>query len=67
MVKSKHTRLLRALFEESVRAPIAGRDIKGLLLALGAEVSEGRCESHSKAAGRCFIGPLRDGRQVGPR
>jgi hypothetical protein len=37
----KHRRTLEAVFEEPVRANIAWRDIEALLVAAGAEISEG--------------------------
>jgi len=40
-VKAKHVATLRAIFETPVRANIAWADIEALLVALGAEVSEG--------------------------
>lgn len=38
---SKHRRLLIAIFDDPVRADIAWRDVEALLLAAGAEISEG--------------------------
>jgi hypothetical protein len=40
-VKAKHLATLRAIFETPARANIAWTDIETLLVALGAEVSEG--------------------------
>jgi hypothetical protein len=40
-VKAKHLATLRAIFEAPVRANITWTDIEALLVALGAEVSEG--------------------------
>jgi len=40
-VDSKHLKTLEAIFEKPERANIAWRDIEALLVALGAEVSEG--------------------------
>jgi hypothetical protein len=37
-----HSRTLRAIFEDPVRSSIPWADIERLLLALGAELSEGR-------------------------
>jgi hypothetical protein len=41
-MKSKHHRTLQAIFEDPVRANILWVDIENLLVALGAEISEGR-------------------------
>ena len=41
-MKSKHRRTLRAIFENPVRANILWTDIESLLVACGAEISEGR-------------------------
>jgi hypothetical protein len=41
-IQGKHRKTLRALFEEPVRADVKWTDIESLLLALGAESSEGR-------------------------
>ena len=41
-MRSKHLRTLEAIFEEPTPANIAWTDIESLLVALGAEVSEGR-------------------------
>lgn len=38
----KHQKTLEAIFETPVRSSIAWNDIEKMLLALGAEVSEGR-------------------------
>ena len=38
---SKHRRTLEAIFEKTERANIAWRDIEAMLVALGAEISEG--------------------------
>ena len=38
---SKHRRTLEAIFEKPERANIAWRDIEAMLVALGAEISEG--------------------------
>jgi len=40
-VKAKHAATLRAVFETPTQANIAWTDIEALLVALGAEVSEG--------------------------
>jgi hypothetical protein len=37
----KHQRTLRAIFEDPARSNIAWRDIEAMLVAAGAEVSEG--------------------------
>lgn len=37
----KHLRTLQLLFDDPVRSSIAWRDIEAMLLALGAEVTEG--------------------------
>jgi hypothetical protein len=42
MMKSKHRKTLEAIFEEPVRANIPWADIESLLVACGAEISEGR-------------------------
>lgn len=41
-MKAKHRKILEAIFAEPVRSNIAWTDIESLLIALGAEVSEGR-------------------------
>ena len=41
-MKSKHRKTLRAIFEDPVRANIQWKDIESLLIACGAEISEGR-------------------------
>jgi len=41
-VDRKHRKTLEAIFEKPERATIAWRDIETLLIALGAEISEGR-------------------------
>jgi len=41
-MKSKHRKTLRAIFEDPVHANILWQDIESLLVALGAEISEGR-------------------------
>lgn len=41
-MQSKHQRTLQAIFENPVRSNILWKDIENLLIALGAEVSEGR-------------------------
>lgn len=41
-LSSKHQKTLRAIFEDPVRADIEWTAIENLLLALGAELSEGR-------------------------
>jgi len=41
-VRAKHRATLQAVFARPVRADIAWTDIEALLLALGAELSEGR-------------------------
>ena len=38
----KHRKTLEAIFEKPERANIAWRDVEALLIALGAEISEGR-------------------------
>lgn len=38
---SKHRKTLEAIFEKPERANIAWRDIEAMLVALGAEISEG--------------------------
>lgn len=40
-MNQKHRRTLEAIFEDPVRSNIAWRDIEALLVALGAEISEG--------------------------
>jgi hypothetical protein len=40
-VRKKHQKTLEAIFEDSARANIAWRDVESLLVALGAEISEG--------------------------
>lgn len=40
-MNQKHRRTLEAIFEDPVRSNIAWRDIESLLVALGAEISEG--------------------------
>jgi hypothetical protein len=41
-MKSRHRRTLQAIFENPVRANIPWVDIESLLVACGAEISEGR-------------------------
>ena len=41
-MQDKHRRTLEAIFEVPERANIPWRDVEALLVALGAEVSEGR-------------------------
>jgi hypothetical protein len=40
-VDSKHRKTLEAVFEKPERSNIAWRDVEALLIALGAEISEG--------------------------
>jgi hypothetical protein len=40
-VDRKHRKTLEAIFEKPERANIAWRDVEALLIALGAEISEG--------------------------
>ena len=41
-LRSKHRKTLQAIFEEPTRANIPWADIESLLIACGAEISEGR-------------------------
>ena len=41
-LRSKHRKTLQAVFEKPVRANVPWTDIESLLLACGAEISEGR-------------------------
>jgi len=41
-LKSKHRKTLQAIFDEPVRANIVWKDVETLLIACGAEISEGR-------------------------
>ena len=41
-MKTKHRKVLQSVFETPVNASIVWKDIEALLLALGAELSEGR-------------------------
>lgn len=41
-LSSKHSKVLRAIFEDPVRSDVAWSDIEKILSALGAELSEGR-------------------------
>ena len=41
-MNTKHRNVLRAIFENPIRANIRWNDIEDLLLACGAEISEGR-------------------------
>ncbi len=41
-LSSKHHKTLHAVFEDPARSDVAWEDIENLLLALGAELSEGR-------------------------
>ena len=41
-MRKKHLRTLKAIFEEPTRANIAWSAIESLLLALGAEITEGK-------------------------
>jgi hypothetical protein len=40
-VQTKHQKTLEAIYAQPIRANIAWNDIEGLLIALGAEVTEG--------------------------
>ncbi len=40
-MRTKHQKILGAIFEEPLRSNLAWQDIEGLLAALGAEISEG--------------------------
>jgi hypothetical protein len=40
-MKTKHKRVMKNIFETPVNASISWKDIESLLIALGAEVSEG--------------------------
>jgi len=42
MVSKKHRRILERIFESPERPDIPWRDVEGLLIAFGAEISEGR-------------------------
>ena len=41
-LQSKHRKTLKAIFEKPVRSNIPWKDIESLLLACGAEISEGK-------------------------
>jgi hypothetical protein len=41
-LKSKHRKTLQAIFDNPVRANIVWKDVENLLIACGAEISEGR-------------------------
>ncbi len=41
-MKNKHKKVLQSLFETPISATITWKDIESLLIALGAELSEGR-------------------------
>jgi len=41
-LSSKHQSTLQTVFDEPIRGSILWKDIEGLFLALGAEISEGR-------------------------
>lgn len=41
-LKSKHRKTLQAIFDNPVRANIVWKDVESLLVACGAEISEGR-------------------------
>lgn len=41
-LRSKHRRTLAAIYAHPIRADVAWSDVEALLLALGAEISEGR-------------------------
>jgi hypothetical protein len=41
-LSSKHLKTLRVIFEDPIRSDIEWTDIENLLIALGAELSEGR-------------------------
>jgi hypothetical protein len=41
-LKSKHRKTLQAIFDDPVRANIVWKEIESLLVACGAEISEGR-------------------------
>jgi hypothetical protein len=40
-MRPKHQRALEAIFEDPVRSNIAWRDIEAMLVAIGAEITEG--------------------------
>ena len=42
MMKTKHQKILRTIFDSPVRSNIQWSDIEKLLFSLGAEISEGR-------------------------
>lgn len=42
MVNKKHARTMESIFENPVKAGIVWRDIEALLVALGAEITEGQ-------------------------
>lgn len=41
-LKSKHRKTLQAIFEDPVRANLVWKDVETLLIACGAEISEGQ-------------------------
>lgn len=41
-MNAKHKKVLRSIFETPINASIVWKDIEALLIALGAELSEGR-------------------------
>lgn len=41
-LKSKHRKTLQAIFDDPVRANIVWKDVENLLIACGADISEGR-------------------------
>ena len=41
-MKSKHRKILRSIFENPIRSNILWSDIESLLVAVGADLSEGR-------------------------
>lgn len=41
-MKKKHSKVLQAIYEKPVRSNVLWTDIEALLVALGAELSEGR-------------------------
>jgi len=55
-LSGKHVKTLRAIFGDPLRSDIAWTDIENLLLALGAELSEGRgSRVRIYLKGRCAV------------
>jgi hypothetical protein len=55
-VNKKHRQTLKAIFENPVRSNVLWSDVEKLLIALGAELSEGRGFENQDRAKQCASG-----------